>query len=231
MTQRAPKRDFRGGSISEFFNSIDVKWTLLVTELAQAADRPRRPAVERRMDRRMDARQGPLSIFRGNQTGEARSSAGAEVCAPALSEAARLAFAPSTGRGFRRQETASARVAAMRVAGGSDLGVLAPLAGRYGARPRRLCAMRYPRRSKPLLGRGHRRAVRQPVDHVVEQVDHPLGVEPRLSIRAREISGTPPALQRVPARPRRGHRRWRDMRRPTGRRSSRIGKAWGPNTR
>jgi hypothetical protein len=42
--------------------------------------------------------------------------------------------------------------------------------------------------------------------------------------------GTPPALQRVPHAPRRGHRCWRDMRRPTGRRSSRIGKAWGPNT-
>jgi hypothetical protein len=52
----------------------------------------------------------------------------------------------------------------------------------------------------------------------------------RLSIRAREISARHLRFSEFRT-PRRVQRRWRDVRRPTGRRSSRIGKAWGPNTR
>ena len=55
-----------------------------------------------------------------------------------------------------------------------------------------------------------------------EHVVHFAGNLPNLVFQPSDRE--PDALQSVAAR-------WRDVRRPIGRRSSRIGKAWGPNTR
>ena len=66
-----------------FFSRREGRWRS--TERARAAGRPCRSAGTSRLDRRMDARQTALRVVGGNQAREARSAAGAEVCAAALS--------------------------------------------------------------------------------------------------------------------------------------------------